>query len=533
MAFFLVSMVLALLAKIWLAAALPITGDEAYFYWWGVHPAWGHYDHPPMVGWMIAALRLVGEHPLWLRLPTVLLTLVIAIGIIDLIRRIRPDRQREAWGAAAIYMLLPISWIGVPVTTDTPLIMFLFMSGYALLRAELACVYDQGGLSRLNSRGQPRGRHREWVWLAASGMFLGLAFLSKYFAVLMAVAYAAVLLRPRSLGGHGFFAGTGRLLLVGICAMPLVAINIGYNAANCWNNVMFNAVNRHEDAAWGWKNTGIYLGMMLYLVTPWLAWQILRATPAVMEPAGGRSSGWSGSRAVRPALSALLMALVPFLLFLVISFKKSVGLHWVLAFIPFLMVAAGCAVDLKRLGRSAGWTGLLSVPHLAFFLFVLLAPLSIWQNVKLNKDLAYLRDVETLPAALMQDAPQDTVLMARAYTPASILGFHAGRYVPVFGTGKFHARQDDVLVDFREFEGRTIRIFDKTQPGLSDLEPFFESVSRSDVVVNGNTYWMIEGRGFRFAPYRESVLAVIDQRYYQLPQRLPVLGCPFKQRYGF
>ena len=333
--------------------------------------------------------------------------------------------------------------------------------------------------------------------------------------------------------GHGVFAGTGRLLLVGIFAMPLVAINIGYNATNCWNNVMFNAVNRHEDAAWGWKNTGIYLAMMLYLITPWLTWQIIRAAPAVMEPAGASASRWSESRSLRPAFSALLMAVVPFLVFLVISLKKTVGLHWVLAFIPFVLVAAGCAVDLRRLARSTRWTGLLSAPHLGFFLFVLLAPLSIWQDVKLNKDLTYLRDVETLPAALMQDAPQDTVLMARAYTPASILGFHAGSYVPVFGTGKFHARQDDVLVDFREFEGRTVRIFDKTQPTLTEFEPFFESVSRSEVVVDGNTYWMIEGRGFRFAPYRESVLAVIDQKYYQLPRQVPVLGCPFKQRYGF
>ena len=47
----------ALLLRGWLPLALPITGDEAYFYWWGVYPELGYYDHPPMVGWLIAAMR--------------------------------------------------------------------------------------------------------------------------------------------------------------------------------------------------------------------------------------------------------------------------------------------------------------------------------------------------------------------------------------------------------------------------------------------------------------------------------------------
>ena len=29
---------------------LPMTGDEAYFVFWGGDPAGGYYDHPPVVG---------------------------------------------------------------------------------------------------------------------------------------------------------------------------------------------------------------------------------------------------------------------------------------------------------------------------------------------------------------------------------------------------------------------------------------------------------------------------------------------------
>ena len=44
-----------LLFRLWLSAVFPFTGDEAYFVDWGRHPDWGFYDHPPMVGWWLAA----------------------------------------------------------------------------------------------------------------------------------------------------------------------------------------------------------------------------------------------------------------------------------------------------------------------------------------------------------------------------------------------------------------------------------------------------------------------------------------------
>ena len=60
----------ALLLRGWLALTLPITGDEAYFIWWGWLPDWGFYDHPPMIGWWLAALSLVSKAEWWLRLPS-------------------------------------------------------------------------------------------------------------------------------------------------------------------------------------------------------------------------------------------------------------------------------------------------------------------------------------------------------------------------------------------------------------------------------------------------------------------------------
>ena len=66
------------LFRLWFAWRLPITGDEAYFFYWGINPDWGFYDHPPMVGWWLAALSALSHEPFWLRLPALLLPLILA-----------------------------------------------------------------------------------------------------------------------------------------------------------------------------------------------------------------------------------------------------------------------------------------------------------------------------------------------------------------------------------------------------------------------------------------------------------------------
>jgi len=48
---------LVLAFKLWLSIVFPFTGDEAYFTYWGAIADYGFYDHPPMVGWLLARAR--------------------------------------------------------------------------------------------------------------------------------------------------------------------------------------------------------------------------------------------------------------------------------------------------------------------------------------------------------------------------------------------------------------------------------------------------------------------------------------------
>ena len=287
----------SLLFRGWLAVALPITGDEAYFYWWGVQPDWGYYDHPPMVGWLIAAMRATFGDTLWaIRLPVLLLP--AAVGGLLWWALAAIDRTRAAW-AVLLFWLAPINWLNVLITTDTPLIFWSVASACCLLIAER----------------RPRLDGRAWSLYALSGVLLGAAFLSKYFAVVLGLAYFvhfALFRRER-------FAAFALLLL---CALPGPAINIAWNIEHCWSNIMFNLINRNAGEVFTWKKPATYLAMMVYLVSPvaaWLSWK-------------HRSELGATFRAHR-LLGCLVV--VPLLFFALLSFKKVIGLHWVMSFYPF------------------------------------------------------------------------------------------------------------------------------------------------------------------------------------------------------
>ena len=402
-----------LLLKIVLAAGFPITGDEAFFYQWGVRPAWGYSDHPPMVGWLLAVLHGISDHPLVLRSVTLLVTSVIALGLVDALMRILPaEREASAWMAGAVYLALPWSWMFVLVTTDTPLLLFMAASAWCYVRAN-ACP----------------GRGAGWYTLA--GGFVGLAFLSKYFAVLLGLACAVHILGWRR---DRWWA----LVLMFAAALPSIAVNVVFNATHGWTNVMFNVFNRNEGGQWNLKTPLTYAAMALYLLTPWLLWQALRAP---------RADGVAPR--TRQALAVLW--LFPILLFAVISLRRTIGLHWVLGFVPLFVAWAALFLDARALRRSLNWTLVLSIPHLLIVAAVAWAPLSWWSSTKLHDKAVFLRETPALVEALRRDMPAGATLMARTYNPATMLAFHHQQYVPVFGVGRHHARQDDQVVDFRDF----------------------------------------------------------------------------------
>jgi hypothetical protein len=103
----------------------------------------------------------------------------------------------------------------------------------------------------------------------------------------------------------------------------------------------------------------------------------------------------------------------------------------------------------------------------------------------------------------------------------------------VFGEGSFHARFDDNITNFTDFEGKTILIAGTRRMDQASFAPYFESVSVRELTVEGARFWVAEGRGFKFETYRDNILKKIAATYYRMPSFLPLHGCRFLEQYEF
>ena len=465
--------------RFWLAAVLPVTGDEAYFIQWGRYPDIGFYDHPPMVGWILAPLVHLSEAAWVLRLPVLLLPVLVALLVRHaLIAWFERDAGTADLAAIAV-LLVPLNVWNVFITTDTPLILFSVASMLAFARARFLLA----------------------------GVLLGLAFLSKYFAVLLGIAYLAWAIaarRPRAFALA--FAG----------ALPFGLVNLYWNWQACWCNVMFNAINRHEGAGLSWETPALYAASLAYLAGPllWFAWK-------------GRA------RLRVPAHGALLAAwLVPLVVFALISPVRRIGLHWLLSFVPAIILTVALALERRALVVTVRWFAAIAVLQIATLAVLVALPLETWQGRRFYQNLVLLKETRTILQALEAALPSATPAY-ESYSMAAVMSFHAKRMVPVFGPGSSHARHDDILTDWRAYQGRDLTILSRDEADLARYRPYFREVEARRIEVRGAAFHVVLGRGFDYAAYREGVLKPVRERWYRIPARLPVGACYFFERYGF
>ncbi|MDP7113596.1 MAG: lipid-A-disaccharide synthase, partial [Myxococcota bacterium] len=141
--------------------------DEAYFWRWSLDLAWGYFDQPPMVAWLIAASRSVlGDSVAAIRLPAAVCS-AAALALVYLTAREHLPPRRAAL-AAGLLLATPLAALGGLVTTpDAPL----SLAWAAFLYAATRALAPRGGLP------PPADRWiAPWLWLGAA---VGLGLLSK------------------------------------------------------------------------------------------------------------------------------------------------------------------------------------------------------------------------------------------------------------------------------------------------------------------------------------------------------------------
>ncbi len=188
---------ITILRLVWIASGVAeLYPDEAQYWVWSLHPAWGYYSKPPVVAWLIAfTTSMVGSNnELAVRVAAPLLHFGTALMVHAVARRLY-DARVAFWSAIA-YATLPGVWVSsIIMSTDAPLLFCWVIALYAFVRAR-----EPGG-----------GR-----WWAAVGLAAGAGLLSKYAMAYWLISALLFLVVYRDERRHlrGFATATGLALLV-------------------------------------------------------------------------------------------------------------------------------------------------------------------------------------------------------------------------------------------------------------------------------------------------------------------------------
>ena len=481
------TLALKLILSVW----FPVTGDEAYFTLWGKYPDYGFYDHPPMLGWWLTAQLWVSDALWWLRLPSVLVTTAIGWMIYQLLRN---DNERVAALVASLYLLAPINLLGIVIANDVPLLFWAFLSVLAFHRAQA-------------------GDHPGWYLL--SGALLGLAFLSKFFAGILGFAFVIyVLLFVR----RGIKPWIGIALIL-LAALPGIAVNLAWNYNHCWNNYLFNLFNRTRESGLSLTNIGIYLLMLVYAVTPPVIYYLYQARTGIVAAIRDRGGLF------------IALFLIGIALFSVVAARQPFGLHWLLVFYPLLFLGLPAVLSEQVLSTCFRFMVPFAAIHVLVVVALLMMPVSAFRVLAGPYPFIVFGTQTQEILAELDRIDGDYIYATDNYTVSATAAYLGKRRVIVFGGGSQHGRQDDLLTDFRELNGRNILVLRFSPHARQEIKRYFDRVAFQEVTVQGARYYLALGNGFRYPAYRDEVLRRVNDTYYKIPGFLPVGGCYMQERY--
>ena len=330
---------LAVVLKFIYAGQVELMPEEAYYWNYAQHLDIGYLDHPPMVGWLIAAgTAALGNTELGVRIGALCCGAIASFFIYRLTR----DLLGEAagWVAVVLAQTLPFFFLtGILTTPDAPLTAAWAGALYFLYRALI------------------REHARAW-W--GAGVCLGLGLLSKYTIVLLGFSTLLfMIIDARARHWLKRFEPYAAVLLAAMIFSPVIA----WNARNDFASFAFQTSRRLADRPQ--FALPKLIGSMLVLLTPTGAvaafWELLRrnSAGAPEEPAAAAAEASSGAVAGaaerRRGWRFLQIAvLTPLAVFALFSLRHEVKLDWTgapwIASLPAL--AAGIELPLRTLGRA-------------------------------------------------------------------------------------------------------------------------------------------------------------------------------------
>lgn len=293
---------IALFVKLIVAALLPLTSDESYYWVWAQYPQWSYYDHPPIVAWLYMLGDWVRWFPGSVRWPGVLLAHAGLYVWLIVLRSFLTDKQLLVW----LWLMLLSPLVGgsaILVTPDLPLMFFYPVALWLYFK-----WLDE----------------EEWHWAALLGLSIGLGFSSKYMMVLFVLSLLPLVLWKRP----------SRQLFVRHLPLLFVGFAVGTFPVWWWNIQNNFASIRFQTAhglgrAWKPSWTFHYILAQIGLIFPLVLY-------------------WSLKGAAKVPRAFQFLAWIPLGFFFFTTFRGYVEANWPIASYPAIFALAASVYPRNR-----------------------------------------------------------------------------------------------------------------------------------------------------------------------------------------
>lgn len=491
--FFWTAIAVTFLIKLYLAYLVPITGDEAEYISWARTLYWGYYDHPPMIAWVLHPFTLMSLNPLCLRFLQVLASTLIAFFIWLVFKS--EDKVKAYW-VSLLYLVSPLSVMNIAILTDTPLLLFSFISIFLLYVAE-------------------KNRYA-YSYYALSGLFLGAAYLSKYLMFPLALSIFLYFIIASHIP-HRW----RRFFVLILLAMPFFIQNIVWNYDYDWANFFFNLSTRNAHETITLKKPILYLLSILYLYSPFALFYYFRRMKQLPPLLRSRYAPLA------------LAAFTPILFLFLLSLVKKVGLHWIFSAYPFFFMVTFAIWTVDEIRHCVWFMCCYTLVQLIIGIALLHLPLTFWQSQRIYPKVNWFLNYSQMTPKLQPYLDKGFILLTPSYSQSYLLTYKTSLNASVWGAGSVHGRQDDLTTDFKQYANKNLLIVDIHQKIdiKTEVEPYFNHYQVRTINFNTLPVRLILGYGFRYIPYRNTVLRQIFNNYYQLPRFLPRGGYYYKNKY--
>ncbi len=336
--------ILLLRVAVMLASGAGLYVDEAQYWVWSQHLAWGYWSKPPGIAALIAAsTALAGDGVLGVRLLS-MLCWVVAAGLLGHLAW-RMAGRTEAGKAAGLWSALLLAGtpaagiLGMTATTDAPL-MLCWAACMSLTWRALETAPQQSPLP----------------WWLLAGLMLGLGMLSKYTMAALGASWALLFLLHWRRHGLG-------LVLAGLVALAVFSPNLFWNASHGWPTLGHTAditVAAPPPASGRLASVAEFIAGQLLLLGPVggiigvMLWLRRTSTAETMSPP-------AAAQAARPLRFAMLFALPLLLVALAQSIHSRANMNWSAPALLGLSLVLGLLASQRLSRRALWWAALIGV----------------------------------------------------------------------------------------------------------------------------------------------------------------------------